>query len=58
MTDAQSIFRQRQDMFDHPIGDHRCDQVEIGCIIAQLGDHAPIVKAQLVRIDACDPMPS
>ena len=56
MTDAQSIFRQRQDMFDHPMGDHRCDKVEIGCITAQLSDHVSMVKAQLVSIDACDPM--
>jgi len=43
-------------MFDHPMGDHRCDKVEIGCITAQLSDHVPMVEAQLVRIDPCDPM--
>jgi hypothetical protein len=43
-------------MFDHSMGDHRCDKVEIGCITAQLSDHVPMVEAQLVRIDACDPM--
>jgi len=33
-------------MFDHPMGDHRCDKVEIGCITAQLSDHVPMVEAQ------------
>ena len=43
-------------MFDHPIGDYRCDQIEICCIIADLSDYLSIVEAQLVRIDAGYPM--
>ena len=43
-------------MLDHPIGDYRCDQIEIGCIVADLSDYLPIVKTQLVRIDAGYPI--
>src|SRR5438552_9970845 len=53
-TNAQSLDRQRQDLLDHPIGHHRCDQVEIECIVAEVDKHTPVTKAQLMGFYAGD----
>jgi len=55
-TNAQSIHWQRQDLLDHPIGDHRCDQVEVECIVAEVDEHTPIAEAELMGFYASDPM--
>jgi len=41
---------------DHPIGDRRCDQVEVECIVAEADEHTPIGEAQLMGLNASDPM--
>src|SRR6266567_3275483 len=56
LTNAQSIRWQRQDLLDHPIGDRRCDQVEVECIVAEVDEHTPIAEAQLMGFYASDPM--
>ena len=45
VTNSQSIHWQRQDLLDHPIRDHRCDQVEVERIVAEVDQHTPIAEA-------------
>jgi sugar lactone lactonase YvrE len=56
VTESQALERQRQNVFHHPVRHHRSDQIEVGGIRAQFGDHTALVEVQIVGIDARDPM--
>src|SRR5438093_13604124 len=58
LTNAQSIHWQRQDLLDHPIGDRRCDQVEVECIVAEVDEHTPSAEAPLMGFYASNAMPA
>src|SRR5438477_10760011 len=56
LTNAQSIHSQRQDLLDHPIGDRRCDQVEVEGIISEVDEHTHLREAQLMGSIASQPI--
>src|SRR5207244_8607152 len=56
LTNAQSIHWQRQDVLDHPIGNRRCDQVEVEHIVAEDDEHTLSAETQLMGFYPNDPM--